>query len=484
MNRMVFLAFTLISVLIVSNINSSENKLSTNCSYEYSVDLTTVTPLKNGSYMYQQIEIPSKFVHEFPARLSENDSYIESTLKKEIRGCICSVMKCLYMCSSNFTDLYSNEVDTLYTKNITFNNGTIFKTHLRRDYYPIVKRPCDRNNLYPLSQEITTSDMWTLFENGTLLRHDDREYISQDKYCFDAYFPQEDSFPILVNPHNCGSDKLTESDIYNGYGILCSVPFFLATIGIIIVANRDLDVYKKCLISYLSALTISYLLLSYMILSTTQFTEIPCRILGFTIYYTTISYLIWTSIISHEIWKVNTKLTPASSFRRYSLIGWMLPLLMTILTALAQFCISNEFFTPGINDEACLFDTTRWSALIYMYIPSILVLIFSVYKYIRTLIHLNAVQKECAKYIVHKSNRVDFFRDFRVFLFMCLSWLLDTAAFFWGVTKTEKDSDSPIYITDILNGLQGIFMFFIYGSHFFKRNARWKRVSKDCSTSS
>lgn len=159
------------SVLVVLVVIASDlvrsgictNEINFKCPYEYSVDLTHLTPYANGSYRYEDIVIPSDLVYTFT--YTENGT---QTLKNDkIRGCICSIKRCLRVCSSHLKTFYFNNTDKNdisegYTKTISLNDGSPLKVHLIDDFHLILKNVCDKE--YPLDKERISTDGWTLFE--------------------------------------------------------------------------------------------------------------------------------------------------------------------------------------------------------------------------------------------------------------------------------------------------------------------------------
>ncbi|XP_059216838.1 G-protein coupled receptor Mth2-like isoform X2 [Stomoxys calcitrans] len=470
-------------VLISMSLILSENVALANCSYEFSVNLTNVTPSANGSYVYNGIEIPSKFVRIFNSMLVNGT---EVPIKSETRGCICDIIKCLSVCSSNLVLYYEQRnnlegINDSFTKPISLKNGKDAMANLIFDFHHITHAPYCHTPLFDLSPErYPDSDQWTLYENGSLLRLSDMRLMSEMEYCFDvSEFEIDGNLYFLVNPSNCASDTLPNNLIINGYAMLFSVPFFVLTILYLYCCMNIEKPYSKSLISYLSALAVSYSLISFMIISKIKFEPITCQILGFIIYYTMICYLTWTCIISYDLWYSYSNFGATSSFLKYTIVGWMLPLIMTLLTAIAQMTIPDPDFQPGIVAISCTLDNTRWSALIYLYIPCILALIYTLTMYIRTLVFIKRSNDVVQQNYDADSTSFGVFLNFRLFSFMCLSWIVDIVSFFWQATH-QKEKNSGVYLPDVLNASQGIFMFMTLIMHakFWKNVCRRIEVKR------
>ncbi|XP_059216839.1 G-protein coupled receptor Mth2-like isoform X3 [Stomoxys calcitrans] len=482
MNCSIFFALKFLVLILTPRFDTSVAK----CLYNYSVDLTGVTPNENGAYPYEDVVIPPHLVFDYkmPKRNCKNDQHQLANIQK--RGCICMVKKCLRVCTESFRVYYQesikvkSDIDIGYTKNITLINGSISEFNLMLDFHHIMGSVCEKE--YVLVPEMEANDKWTLYENGSLLRLSDMRLMSEMEYCFDvSEFEIDGNLYFLVNPSNCASDTLPNNLIINGYAMLFSVPFFVLTILYLYCCMNIEKPYSKSLISYLSALAVSYSLISFMIISKIKFEPITCQILGFIIYYTMICYLTWTCIISYDLWYSYSNFGATSSFLKYTIVGWMLPLIMTLLTAIAQMTIPDPDFQPGIVAISCTLDNTRWSALIYLYIPCILALIYTLTMYIRTLVFIKRSNDVVQQNYDADSTSFGVFLNFRLFSFMCLSWIVDIVSFFWQATH-QKEKNSGVYLPDVLNASQGIFMFMTLIMHakFWKNVCRRseKKTSK------
>lgn len=148
--------------MLILNGFATQSELIAQCSYERSVK---VTQNINGSYVYGDLEIPTKFVHSYNYTILENGTKID--VDNYTRGCICDVKRCLRICTNSLVKFYNNynktaDIDIGYIKNMTLSNGTMSEIHLVRDFHHIVGSVC--NESYFLDPERDPTLKWTLFE--------------------------------------------------------------------------------------------------------------------------------------------------------------------------------------------------------------------------------------------------------------------------------------------------------------------------------
>lgn len=66
-----------------------------------------------------------------------------------------------------------------------------------------------------------------------------------------------------------------------------------------------------------------------------------------------LSQYTWLGIVCFDTWKSMSDLTYKSSYHKYAMYGYHLPLSMTFLTFLAQNSKIDDALKPGINEYRC-----------------------------------------------------------------------------------------------------------------------------------
>ena len=125
-----------------------------------------------------------------------------------------------------------------------------------------------------------------------------------------------------------------------------------------------------------------------------------CKFEGFLIQFSQMSAFFWLSALGHNVQKTFKKMRPVSKQRRYklgiiddnyrwyALYAWGVPLVVSFITILMQFCLSEEktekYYVPGIGKHACFLEP-KWGMLFYFHIINGPVM---VYLEIRTLLKI------------------------------------------------------------------------------------------------
>ncbi|XP_046807472.1 G-protein coupled receptor Mth2-like [Lucilia cuprina] len=164
----------------------------------------------------------------------------------------------------------------------------------------------------------------------------------------------------------------------------CSVPFYLITIFFYCFFTELRNCHGKCFIMYLLYLTITYSLICYNTLSYVQLGFYECINIGYIMYFATIAFLTWISILSYDTYVSLTNLDSITLFRRYFKWGFVIPGATTFIIFMIQSLkIIDEKYKPGIEKDSCGVKVNRWSAFFYYYIPHIIVLVYCTIMYLK-----------------------------------------------------------------------------------------------------
>ncbi|XP_065362099.1 G-protein coupled receptor Mth2-like [Calliphora vicina] len=448
--------------LILSFCTQTKSDFTKICPFVYTVDLTESPLLANGSYLYHNdTVIPPQFVRDYNYTiLIDKNNKNSKNIRTHKRGCICAVKQCLPFCSDEMDKFYekfkSPPVDQGFIKNVTFSGGLVLKKHLLHDFFPIYGNVCDIENGYMLSPEVEEHNEWTLYENSILLRHHDQRNLTLKEYCFDI---EKRGDQFLINPIVCG--ETIDIPWFKIWAMAFSIPFLIITIICNCYFTQTIDARGKCFITYLSFVSLSYTLICCYTISGVDLSSIPCQLFGFTVYYTIIAYLTWTCILSYDTWKSVTDMNYNDpSFGYYSLVGFLIPLVMTMLTFLAHISTLPDQWKPGMAGDVCAVDTLRWSALIYYYIPCTVVFVYSLILYIWIVVFKKKHSAELKKLFGQGPEPLleRFALLFRIFLFMGISWSLDILSYFFRMAFGAQEYF--IYIAlDLFNAFHGFFVF-------------------------
>ena len=105
-----------------------------------------------------------------------------------------------------------------------------------------------------------------------------------------------------------------------------------------------------------------------------------CKFEGFLIQFSQMSAFFWLSALGHNVQKTFKKMRPVSrrtyrlgifdeNYKWYALYAWGIPLVVSVITILKQFCFLEEKteYGPGIGKNACLLEP-KWGMLFYFHI--------------------------------------------------------------------------------------------------------------------
>ncbi|XP_065362100.1 G-protein coupled receptor Mth2-like [Calliphora vicina] len=218
--------------------------------------------------------------------------------------------------------------------------------------------------------------------------------------------------------------------------------------------------HGKCFVMYLLYLTVTYSLICYNNLYSGEFDKLPCITIGYSVYFGTIGFLTWISIISYDTFVSLTDLDYTTLFRKYFKWGIIIPSVATfVLFVIQSLKKINEEYKPGIGSGSCLVKATRWSATFYYYIPHIIVLVFCLTLYIRLIRFLVQNEREATSFAgrLKASYMKRFSLYLRLFIFMGVIWFLEVLSYFIDMFHGQNNIT---FIPNMLNALHGLFIFF------------------------
>ncbi|KAM7358942.1 putative G-protein coupled receptor Mth-like 11 [Cochliomyia hominivorax] len=434
-----------------------------NCPFEDTINITDALVLPNGSYWHDnQTLIASNLVHTYNYEILYNNT--KRTVAPHKRACICQLQSCIPLCSTNITSYYYefleyNRSDLLHIYNISVSqrNGKVVEKNIMEDFsHNILSEFC--TSRYPLSPE-TDKNLysWTLFENGSLLRHTDKYLMKRTEYCFDIYF-ENDIYP-LIDPMNCAKSRknLEIMEEINYWIQVFSIIFCVITFYVYCKIPRLLGGPGKCFLTYIFSLTLSYSIFSFINLTGIILHEIPCVILGYLNQFLQLSHYTWLGLICYNTWKTIKNGIYYPKFSSYAKIGFSIPLIITAISWCVQHTVIDEEMKPGISESRCGLDVSKWKAAIYLYGYCLIVLIWCLILFFLTTRNIEKSKEDVKDNRPRRPDegKFSYIIYFRLFFLMGLSWFLDVISFILQVTHHEKISSAVDYI----NSLQGFFIF-------------------------
>jgi G protein-coupled receptor Mth (Methuselah protein) len=254
-------------------------------------------------------------------------------------------------------------------------------------------------------------------------------------------------------------------------GMLISLPFLIATFLVYGIIPELRNLHGKCLMAYVFSLMIFYIgsIIAHFLRSKLYKNDIRCVMLGYSYLIGVLLCFFWLNVMCYDIWNTfyyrrGRRRSEKSKFINYCLYAVGIPLLLILIV---YFIDSTEFvskkFRPEIGEDRCLVKKSVHA--IYIYYPITILLLINIVLYSITAFTIYRVQKETAiirqgdsqTHSKMKSDRNQFKLFLRLFVLMGVTWIMEVISFYLG-----KDLQALFYITDFLNCIQGVIIFFMF----------------------
>ncbi|XP_039492151.1 probable G-protein coupled receptor Mth-like 11 isoform X1 [Drosophila santomea] len=446
------------------------------CDFFDTVDLTHSFKFANGSYRYEDLVIPARLTGEYDYRILDGGTREE--VSRHVRGCICKLRPCIRLCCHHkklmsITEC-SEDVDEgltyNYALNITLPNGNVTEKHIMKDMIVQQDLPMPCQIHYHLDAEQYAEDKWTLFENGTLLRHYDNAFLYKQDYCLQPTKSKSGEDYSIV-PYNC----VIQPSMTMAYVKLASVVFMAMTIGIYSWLPLFHTVHGQCCILYFVSLMATFLL---NVASTfgVFVNDLMCLVNGYAGYYAAMATFLWLSVISFDVWRrfglhQNREFcrSMGNRFLHYNLIVWSTAGILTLGVLVVDLLFpysgdSDSNFVPAVGVTSCWIMTDGWSGMFYFYGPIFLLILMNGVMFYLTIRNIRAEKKLRTKVIRNcdekETSRLRANFGLYVYLFVIMGgcWILEIMAF---ICETKKFLMPFTKANDLINCSQGIIIFLL-----------------------
>nr|NP_788446.2 methuselah-like 10, isoform B [Drosophila melanogaster]Q9W0R5.3 RecName: Full=Probable G-protein coupled receptor Mth-like 10; AltName: Full=Protein methuselah-like 10; Flags: Precursor [Drosophila melanogaster]AAO41210.2 methuselah-like 10, isoform B [Drosophila melanogaster] len=463
------------------------------CNFYDTVNLTGHRLFPNGSYDYYGTIVPAELVGTYDYIHSSLTERIE--VREHVRGCVCKFKSCLNICCP-WRQVFNSEVDGCIIDhsdnrtwpdppmlNITFRNESTILVNMFTQFAIQSFRPCPK--MFSLQPETNNWDDYLLFENGSMLRVDDKLLIRKNEFCMVPTYVNESDMFYTIHPANCDmQDDHSTVKIINSYAMMFSIPFMMLTIAVYLLIPELRNQHGKSLVCYLIGLSVGYSSLCYVQLYQVDATGVTCKVFGYTAYFFFMGAYMWLSVISFDLWhnfrgtRGINRFQEKKRFLFYSLYSWGIALVFLAFTYCAQQLTNLPAnLKPGIGDGVyCWLDMSNWAAMIYFYGPILAIVVANTIMFIMTAIKIHGVQREMARIIASENSTKNlrtekdkrFYRAWsnyrfglflRLFLIMGITWLTELISYFVG---SDKGWSKLFYISDLANAMQGFLIFMLF----------------------
>ncbi|EDV51032.1 uncharacterized protein Dere_GG15277 [Drosophila erecta] len=442
------------------------------CNFLDTVNITEAERFSDGSYLYEGVLIPAHLTAKYEFKLLGNGE--KEQVPSHMRGCVCKVRPCVRFCcphdhimngnnqcESNMTSRERKLLDPIL--NVTLADGSVVQRHFKKDFIVQWDLPkaCD-NMFYVDNRE--KEFQYTLFENGTFLRHLDQAYLNKREYCLQHITLNNNGvYNIRIVPQNCPVEVFRMGQtVVMTISLIC----FVLTIAVYLCVKKLMNLEGKCFTCYVVCLFFGFL---FLLLNLWQLTRSFCQIAGFLGYYFVMAAFFWLSVISRHLWKFLTSMNDRSdrAFLRYSCFAWGMPLVLTGVTFLAGEFVESDDWKPCMGGNGhCWIFTENWSAMLYFYGPMVILIGFNFIMFILTAKHLSESKRAIRNFALQegrelgmKSEKQNYVLFLLLFTIMGISWSFEIFNYF---VQREKLLEMVVLVFDYFNWSQGIIIFVLF----------------------
>lgn len=293
--------------------------------------------------------------------------------------------------------------------------------------------------------------------------------------------------PSEINNNNvyvaqAGSDTVINAIL--SFALVISAIFLAATLaGYYLTPSVHHVLHWRCQLYYIMCLFIGYLLLAYekLFRSEGALKTAGCLLLASSIHFFFLSAFFWLNTMCFNIWWTFRDFRPSSlernqeivRLRLYSAYAWGVPLLICCVASIIDHLPDTNLLQPGFGIGHCWFSGEDLPIFAYFYGPMGALLCFNIILFISTTHQLTcglwkrddvksstektALGKVCLKLVV----------------VMGVTWIADIISWLVG------GPHSNWFFTDLINALQGVFIFIVVGC----QPQVWAAVKRVCCPS-
>nr|CAH7749254.1 unnamed protein product [Callosobruchus chinensis] len=322
--------------------------------------------------------------------------------------------------------------------------------------------------------------------------------------CIHKCCPDGQSF---VNGSRCRNDFATVHGFSPLYPILRSMRYQLDSRGTLFVwdsdgnrtyrssersycfehatKNETRKVFGKCLVNLCFALLILFVMLAAYIPFKKKLLEKRhshvCKTIGFLITYLSFSSFIWFQVLCFDIYRtfgsssnhtiVDKKKRDLRRFLYYSLYGWTMPLLLTSLPALFHYVdILPDPIRVEMAITKCIIEKRdgNYAEIVFRIIPLSVIQVIDMVLFVKTIRYCLKVRRDIQKLNENNSKKKRFsVKQERFGLVIKLSVTMGMLFLFELVSSFTDFKSNPTTATieiiwDVINCLQGLFIFIIF----------------------
>ncbi|CAH2002603.1 unnamed protein product [Acanthoscelides obtectus] len=360
------------------------------------------------------------------------------------------------------------------------------------DTFSIGMLTCNENEpqRYFKMNNSNPEETYLIQSNGSLYFLSRNLFYAPDRFCVD----EQDGMSVYL----CYTIDAT--NFYNLSGMIISMPFLLLTFLVYLIIPEK-NLHRKALMFYVICLLLAYVLLVTSNLSKYSFPDVTCHLIGYFIMFFFLGSFLWMNVMCIDMWLTfsgargygGTRSTEQKRFLFYCLYAVGVPAMFILFVFLLNTYGDEEsIFHPKLGRNKCFLED-GYPQLFYLYLPMATLIGMNIILFILTAIKIQRVKMETAMLKQTDSRKHNYEGDKQQFnlylklLFaMGVNWTTEVIS--WAALWKMQSVPSWIwYLTDLINALYGIFIFFIFVFkkkiwQSLKKRLLWK--SSNCTLSS
>ncbi|CAG9761866.1 unnamed protein product [Ceutorhynchus assimilis] len=310
-----------------------------------------------------------------------------------------------------------------------------------------------------------------LMSNGSLWVNASNLLLPTTSYCLEHILDHANGASIITCRKYLPLQKLEPSLRLLIYpiGLAISAIFLAATLaaGSLLPTTHHV-LHWRCQTNHVACLLVGDVLLCITQIGGSNFDYWPCLIIAVAMHFLFLAAFFWLNTMCFNIWWTFRDLRPQSAEKSqerirlylYEAYAWGLPFLIVFIGAVGDLASSNStegsFLRPRFASNQCWFGGDK-EVLVYFYGPMGLLLGINL-----VLFGLTARELTCGLWkrelVKSTTERAALGRICaKLVVVMGVSWIMDVISWFVG------GPESIWYFTDVINCLQGVFIFIVVG---------------------
>ncbi|CAO1344995.1 unnamed protein product [Diamesa tonsa] len=396
---------------------------------------------------------------------------------------VCKFLPCIRKCCREGERMVFDNVTKCEKHDTDFDPIFHFFDYSSSPEQPLRIEPSEYGIMQPkycLKYHLDTEEKNHFFSgmDGSLFVPSEKMFYNNEQYCVDYfyYLDEDDVAEIKMETFVCFPEP--DNARYYVYATLLAISaaFLFATFLVYICLPKLLNLHGKTLVCHVISLFVAYASLS-TVQMTTEVKPSFCKLIAFTVYFSFLSAFSWLNVMCFDIWWTFGSLRIVHGMRRttemkrfiiYSIYAWGFPLIMSIVTFMVDFYkLVPDKFLPNIGESTCWFakNISPGHAIFFLGIIAVQNIV-NICFFIITAIHCNRIKTEIHRMQMTDnseqkkkrfiSDRAKFILNLKLFIVMGLSWLFE-------ITATVFYSHRDYWmVTDFVNLMQGVLVFFIF----------------------